>query len=288
MRAVNLLPADLRGAVKAPGPVTPVAEDSGGSGAIFALGALALCVVGLAAYVVTTNDIKQHESDLAALETRHAAVQAETARLKPYADFEAMAAARVATVTDLASQRFDWELALRDLSRALPADVSVTQLAGSVSTANGGGGNTLRTSIDAPAIEISGCTGDQPSVARMMARLRAVNGVTRVSLASSTKSGDDSSTNTASTSAEAGAPVEGCEGRGKSDPADFQVVAFFENDVVAAQDPSAPATPSAAAPGTGTSPSASTPAAAATPEPTAPSTEPADAATNVPTSAEAE
>jgi Tfp pilus assembly protein PilN len=291
MRAVNLLPDDLRGPAKAVAPVTSVPEDSGGSGAFFALGGLALCVLAVAGYVLTTNSIKQHESDLAALESRHQVVTAESARLKPYADFATMATTRVATVRDLATRRFDWERALRDLSRALPADVSVSQLAGSVSTQGGGG--ALRGAINAPAIEIAGCAADQPSVARMMARLRGANGVTRVSLEKSSKSGSDDAAaqSAAADSAAQGTPVTGCEGKGKSDPADFAVVVFFENDASASADPAASAPPVGAAPGAGTTDSGA-PAQAAgatpTPTPTAPTTEPADAGTSTPTSTEAE
>ena len=282
MRAVNLLPSDLRGAPsKAPGSVTPAVKDSGGSGAFIALGALALCVLALVGYILTSNTIAQRESDLEAATARHALVTAEVNRLKPYADFQALASTRIATVRDLAGRRFDWERALRDLSRALPTDVSVKQLAGSVSGTSGGG-NPLRGAINAPAIELSGCTSNQPAVARMMARLRGVSGVTRVSLANSTKTEGGEAGGTAD-SAAAGAPAEGCEGRG-SDPADFSVVVFFENDAAAAADPAAAPAPTAAAPGAGTT----APGAAAAPgQQPAPTTEPASAGTSVPTSTEA-
>jgi Tfp pilus assembly protein PilN len=288
MRAVNLLPADLRGAVKAPASVTPAPEDRGGSsGAFVALGALALCVLGLAGYVLTTNSIKQRESDLAALETRSAAVTAEVARLKPYADFQSMATARIATVRDLASRRFDWEQSLRDLSRALPEDVSVRQLVGSVAGGGGGGGSSIRGAIEAPAIELTGCTADQPSVARMLARLRAVNGVTRVSLSNATKTATQADSG-AAPSTTGGTPT-GCEGKGKGDPADFSIVVFFENDAAAAADATAAAAPTTAAAGAGTTPTSApgtTPAPAATPTPAAPTTEPAGSGTSVPTSTE--
>ena len=120
MKAVNLLPTDLRGALKSPAPVAAAGEPAGGSGAYVVLGALALCVVALAGYVLTTNSIKQHKADVVQLEARNAALMAESARLKPYADFQSVAQARVATVRDLATQRFDWEQSFRDLSRALP------------------------------------------------------------------------------------------------------------------------------------------------------------------------
>lgn len=287
MRAVNLLPADLRSAVKAPGAVTPAPEETGsGTGAFVALGALALCVLGLAGYILTTNDIKQNEADLAAVESRHNVVQAEVARLKPYADFASMAQARIATVNDLAAQRFDWENALRDLSRALPDNVSVTELNGSVSS-SAGSGNPLRGAIDVPAVEIVGCTSDQPSVARAMARLRAVDGVTRVSLATSTKS---DAPDIPPADAQAVQDIAGCEGKGKSDPPDFSVVVFFENDAAAAAEPSAPATgpaPATGAPGTTPAPATGdgTTPAPATDQPAAPSTE--TSGTSVPTSTEA-
>ena len=44
------------------------------------------------------------------------------------------------TVRDLAGSRFDWEQALRDLSRAIPADVTLRQLTGDIATDAGGAG----------------------------------------------------------------------------------------------------------------------------------------------------
>jgi Tfp pilus assembly protein PilN len=288
MRAVNLLPADLRGAVKAPAPVNPAPEDKGsGAGAYIALGALALCVLGLAGHVLTTNDIKQHQSDLEAAEARVAVVQREVAQLKPYADFASMAAGRIATVNELAAQRFDWENALRDLARALPEDVSVQELSGSISS-QGGGSNPLRGALNVPAIEVAGCTSDQPAVARAMSRLRAVDGVTRVSLATSTKAEQQDVPAADAASVD---EVTGCEGAGKSDPTDFNVVVFFENDAAKAAEPSAPAPGGSAAGAAGSAEKAAaaseggeTPAAGGD-DSASPTTE--ASGTSVPTSTEA-
>ena len=267
MRAVNLLPADLRSAVKAPAQVTPVVQDSGGSGAFFALGALALCVLGLAGYILTTNEIKQQQADLDQLTARSEAVTREVAALKPYADFKAEADARLTTVRDLASQRFDWETALRDMAQVMPSDVTVKKIAGSV-TANSGSDSPLRGAIAAPAITVDGCTRDQESVARLMARLRTVSGVTRVSLAKSNKPqiaqtgiiSDSGVPNPANAAA-------GCSGKGKDQAPDFQVVAFFETDAaatVAAGDPTAAApTPEASGTAAATPTPESTPAGTA-------------------------
>ena len=89
------------------------------------------------------------------------------AALKPYADFQTLAQQRAATVQALASARFDWEQSIRDLSRALPKDVYLSSLKGTV-----GGGSAAAAArasaarSAAPAIELSGCTKTQPGVAR--------------------------------------------------------------------------------------------------------------------------
>ena len=268
MNAVNLLPPDLRGALKSPG-VAAAGEPAGGTGAYIVLGALALCVVALAGYVLSSNTVKQHESDLTALEARSASVMAESARLKPYADFQSMAQARVATVRDLAAQRFDWEQSFRDLARALPADVTVKTLGASVSSQSGssaGTGSALRAALDVPAIELQGCTTGQRAVATMMARLRGVEGVTRVTLQGSHKPGK--ATNVVTDSATDAAP-EGCDDTNGATPPDFTVVVFFENDAAAAAAPDGTAAAGATA-SAGTTPAAgSTASTGTTPSTTA-------------------
>ena len=60
MRAVNLLPPDMRGAPKAAARRPPSRPEApGGIGAFVVLGVLAACVAALAAYVLTTNTVKQ-------------------------------------------------------------------------------------------------------------------------------------------------------------------------------------------------------------------------------------
>jgi Tfp pilus assembly protein PilN len=222
MRAVNLLPSDLRGAApKLARSARP--EPVQGIGAYVLLGALALCVAAFAGYVLTTNGIKQREADLEAVKQRTAAATAKAAALKPYADFQALAAARVETVRGLAAARFDWERALRDVSHAIPGDVKLSALNGDMglpgsTAASTGGGDALRGSIQAPAISMTGCAPTQTGVARMMARIKGVDGVTRVSLSKSEVAATaTASTTTGSTSV--------CEGK---TPATFSIVIFFE------------------------------------------------------------
>jgi hypothetical protein len=173
------------------------------------------------------------------------------------------------TVRQLADSRFDWEQALRDLSRAIPRDVTLSQITGTVTAgataAGGGSANPLRSAIQAPAVELNGCASSQAGVARLMARLRAVQGVTRVSLASSVKADPQQGTGVADSAS--GAPA-GC---GKGSPPTFEMVIFFEGAKAAAGS-SAVATRSAAATASATAtatptPAAGTAAATATPAP---------------------
>jgi Tfp pilus assembly protein PilN len=185
VRAVNLLPPDNRGASKAAAELGAGPEAKGGAGAYVVLGVLAACVAGTAGVVMADNTIKQRSVDLEEVTHSQQVLQRRAAQLKPYADFDAMAKTRVQTVKDLAGSRFDWEQALRDLSRAVPADVTLSSLSGDISNGAGGGSSALRGAISAPAISLQGCTSGQTSVARLMARLHDIDGVTRVSLASS-------------------------------------------------------------------------------------------------------
>ena len=172
MKAINLLPPDLRGTAKRGAPKSRssvVAEAPAGIGAYVVLGALAACVLALAAYVLTTNTVKDRQAKLDATTAQAAATTQRVAQLKPYADFQAMAETRIQTVKDLASSRFDWEQAMRDVSRAIPADVTLSSLTGSVSTASGGG-SSVRTAIAAPALELKGCTRGQKQVAMLLSR----------------------------------------------------------------------------------------------------------------------
>jgi hypothetical protein len=121
-----------------------------------------------------------------------------------------------------ARARFDWEQSLRDLSRALPSNVYLSSLKGTVGGGGAAGNSTgIRGAIGgAPAIELAGCTKSQPAVATMMSRLRNVQGVTRVSLSKSEKA----------TIAAGGSAVNPC---GKGSPPNFEVVVFFEKATVA-------------------------------------------------------
>jgi hypothetical protein len=139
-----------------------------------------------------------------------------------------MAETRIQTVKDLAASRFDWEQALRDISRAIPADVTLTSIDGSISSgANGGGGSAVRGAIDAPAVTLQGCTTGQKQVATLLSRLRSVDGATRVTLTKSTK--PDQAAQTGAVPAGAATAQTAC---GAGHPPSFELVMFFERSEV--------------------------------------------------------
>jgi Tfp pilus assembly protein PilN len=277
MKAVNLLPTDLRGAPKKASGGKPAAETPVGVGAYIVLGVLAMAVAALAVFVLAGNAVKDREAKLATVKAEAQNAQQRAVALKPYADFEALVTQRETTVGSLAGARFDWHRALEDLSRALPEDAALSEISGNVTpeTAGAGGASPLRNALPAPAISMKGCVSSQTGVARVMSRLRAITGVTRVTLSNSSKDG---------TSPGAGSAGTGGSGPycGKGTPPTFDLVVFFERDAARvasapgmSNDPSAAAGVAAAAAsvsqtGSGSAPSPSTaapgtPATPATP-----------------------
>lgn len=253
MKAVNLLPSDQRSVPKpTSAPAAKSAASAGGAfGAYAVLGALAFSVVAVASYVMVGNQVKDKQAELARVQADTMSVQSQVTALKPYYDFQQLATKRVATVMSLAGSRFDWERALRDVSRALPRDVHLKTLRGSVSSGAGGGSNPLRGSVPAPALELTGCTSSQGDVARLMSRLRAVRGVTRVSLSKS----DKGALPVAGAAAAADGEAKLCD---KKAPPAFELVVFFERAQVAPPSANTIA-PVAGAPGT-TAPNTTQPA----------------------------
>ena len=182
MNAVNLLPPDFRGSAQKPTAEAAAGPEGrgGAAGPVVVLGVLAAGVAGTAGYVLTENTIKQRESDLAAVTAQASAITAQANKLKPYADYQSTAQARVATVRDIANRRFDWAQTLTDLSRAIPANVTLASINGGLGSGSGAsasptGGTGAAASIDAPSLALQGCTQDQRSVARLMARLQNVD-----------------------------------------------------------------------------------------------------------------
>jgi Tfp pilus assembly protein PilN len=182
MRPVNLIPAEDRRGGSAPlrtGPLPYVL-----------LGGLVVLLLGVVALVLAGNEVGERETEVAKLEREDARAAAKAQRLATYTEFQEMSEARVATVSELADSRFDWERVMRELALILPDDV---WLVGLIATAapgvsvEGGGGDSggMRAAAPGPALELSGCADGQKAVAGFVGALEDIDGVTRVGVQSS-------------------------------------------------------------------------------------------------------
>jgi Tfp pilus assembly protein PilN len=223
VRAVNLIPAEQR---------TGGSAGAGRSqGAVYLVLALLAGVAVLAVlYGVARHQVESRRSKAASLTAQVQRAQAEASRLAPYTSFIALREAREQAVMQLVNSRFDWAHAFHELGRVLPAGVSIASLNGIVGTntpgSPGAGASSSTTSAagaassspasstppgSVPVFTLSGCAISQPTVAVLLGRLRLIDGVSEVTLQSSTKNGSGAS-NTPSGSGTAvacpiGAPV---------------------------------------------------------------------------------
>jgi Tfp pilus assembly protein PilN len=204
MRAVNLIPGEDRASRAAR------SADSGGVVYVL-LGGLAVMVALACLWASSNRQISSRQATLGQITAEADAAEARAATAAPYEAFAALAQARVSTVTSLSTTRFDWAHSLHELSRVLPADVWLTSLDGS-SGATGASPSTTASAAPNPTFEFVGCTGTQARVARLMARLRAVDGVRDVSLKTSEKPD--------------GAGDEDCPANAVSDPKFTIAIAF--------------------------------------------------------------
>jgi Tfp pilus assembly protein PilN len=190
VKAVNLIPADSRRG-RAGGPVQLPQSPS-----YLIIGALVILLAFVTIYVLTGNTISSRKAKVASLRAEVVAEQAQAARLTDYVQFAQLARTRAETVEQIAAARFNWYDALNDLSKVVPSDASLQILtctivptASSGGSAGSGGGSTggLRGDEPGPAFQLTGCTKSQDDVARLMSRLRLINGVTTVTLGDSQK-----------------------------------------------------------------------------------------------------
>jgi Tfp pilus assembly protein PilN len=193
MRPVNLLPEQHR-----------PHRGGGMSGSAYVLvGLLGVLLIGLVAYVLTTNQLNDHKA--AAADAKRDARQAEArlATLGQYGDFAKVAKSRKASVAQLAQGRFDWERFLRETAHVLPADtwltgIDATSTPGATSSTTAAGPGIAQESQ--PGAELEGCAKRQPDVAKLMVRMRELHRVSDVQLSESTRSDSASSTTGATSS----------------------------------------------------------------------------------------
>jgi Tfp pilus assembly protein PilN len=261
MRPVNLIPPEERRGEHAPIRTGPIAY--------LIVGALALALGAVTLLVLANNKISDREAKVAELEQRQSIVSTQADRLAPFAQFSTVEEQRTATIKSLADSRFDWERVMRELARVIPSDVWLTGLTGSVSgevEISGGVNVDLRSSIDGPALELSGCAKGHKGVAAFLSALQDIDGVTRVGLSDSERPGGDTgSTSSSSTSTGSSAGAAGGDCRNRDFISQFEIVAAFDEVPAPAIPEAAPSSAATAPPATSTDSTATaTPTSAAT------------------------
>ena len=249
MKAVNLIPTEDRRGAGAPGR---------SGGAVYGvLGALGLAVVFAAVLFALSHAVKTKQDQLAAVNQQAQQAETQAGSLQAYTQFATLRETRQQTVASLASSRFDWAHALHELARTVPAGTSLTGLRATVSptVSVGGTSDPLRQSLSVPAIELAGCATSQDGVAKVIAAMRRIDGVQRVSLSSSERNAKGAN----GTSTGPSSPGISSDCRGNSfNRASFSMTVFYD----------APATPASAttgAPATGVATAAPAAAGATAP-----------------------
>ena len=215
MRAVNLIPADQRGGAGG-------GMGRSGGGAYVVLGFLGAVALLLLLYGRAHHQVTSRKAQAAALNAKAQQAQEAVTRLAPYTTFLALREEREQAVSHLVDARFDWAHLFHELGRVLPVQTSITSLTGGVGPASGaasgssstGGGASSGTSGTSgtssspssstgstggavasatppgsvPTFTLAGCATSQTVVALALNRLRLIDGVSEVSLQSSTKS----------------------------------------------------------------------------------------------------
>ena len=184
MRAVNLLPEELRPGSRwaAIGRGASARRVLGGSG--IAAGVLALAFAGLT--VQQRGVVEDRRTALHDVETRLVAAQAQAAAVQAA---QAASAARLAALRTVVSQRIAWEDVLRDLSRVLPGSIFLQSLnaASPAPTAAVAGAAPSAPGAVPTGFTVVGSADSQVRVAQVLDRLALLPWLADVTLVSSVR-----------------------------------------------------------------------------------------------------
>lgn len=220
MRPVNLIPPEQRRGLGAPARTGPTSY--------LAIGALAVLLLGVSLVVMTGKKIDDRKAELATLQQEKATAETKLKGLQSFASLRTVSEKRTATVTSLAKSRFDWVRVMNELSSILPDDVWLVNLTGTVRPevdVEDSANVATRADVTGPAIEIVGCATSQDAVARFVADLQDIDGVTRVGVNNSLLP-ERSSTGAATGAGGGGATDDDC--RTADFITRFEIVAAFD------------------------------------------------------------
>lgn len=207
MRAVNLIPAEHR-----EGAAVGVGRSEGAAYALMGLILGLAVMIGL--YGMAKRQVDSRSAQAASLAAQAQTAQAQASQLAPYTSFIALREQRQQDATTLVDSRFDWAHAMHELGRVIPPFVTLESVTGTVGAApSSGTSSTSAPSTTAPSsttpsttsgaaasstvasttppgavpsMTLGGCAITQKAVAILLERLRLMDGVSTVSLQSST------------------------------------------------------------------------------------------------------
>lgn len=248
MRPINLIPPEDRRGDSAP--------SRAGNLSYVVVAILAVAVAVVAATTHYGNQITENQSRIDEIEGQVEVANARAASLSSFTSFQELRDSRVATIDALAQTRFNWERVLRELTRVIPANVAVTNVTGTATpavTVPDEAGISLRDTVAGPALEILGCSRGQRNVARFIASIHDIDGVTRVTASEGVR---DDPTTDETTEVTPTAPTSGVCGR--EGDSKFEIVVAFDSipvpvgalptDPAAAVPVTSPAAPTTAVP----------------------------------------
>jgi type II secretory pathway pseudopilin PulG len=194
VRAVNLIPAEQRAGGG------PVAGESQGA-AFLVLGLLAGLAVLAGLYGLAARQVSSRQGEVTSITAQAQATQARANALSPYVTFKGMYQQRQAALNELVNTRFDWAHAFHELGRVLPQDASLSSVKGTIGSATATVGaasatpsKTASAAVSSatppgtiPTFVLAGCTTSQSETAQTIQRLRLIDGVSSVTLQSSTR-----------------------------------------------------------------------------------------------------
>ncbi|HEX4108824.1 MAG TPA: PilN domain-containing protein [Solirubrobacteraceae bacterium] len=176
MKAVNLIPSDQR---RGAGGVTGRSDGI----AYVILGLLTGVVVLAAMWGIADHDVGNRQGAIAGAKAKAVQLQAQASALAPYTSFQTASHSRQQTVAEIAQARFDWAHTMHEVGRVLPSDVDLTSFNGTGGPAPGSAATSAPSgSTTAPTLTLAGCTTSQAVVAETMTRLRLMDGVSDVSI----------------------------------------------------------------------------------------------------------
>jgi hypothetical protein len=186
MNAVNLIPADRR--KRSVGvSVSPLT--------ISVLGGLVVVLVAAVLYVLAVNDVRARKSELARVTANAASWQAAARSYAPYVTAAQQQKQQLADIRQLVTGRFPWSLLLGQIGAVMPAKAALNSLqatspsADPTAAASAAAASTTSSTSTSHAVQISGCAATQSAVAATMVALGRVNGVSSVSLSSTSNGG---------------------------------------------------------------------------------------------------